>query len=397
MKILVVTPKFPFPIMGASESDRAYGIKQLMRLGFDVKVISKIPKDKLYLVDPVAKKLGIDFYPITYKFSKNKWQALRKYIKIAFTKPTMLDGAAYEYSDKEIVDKFKEINSIWQPDYIWFDMSFMWHLIKYVNRKKTKVITRSQAFEASHFIEEEGMSFKNFIVYFAKFYSEKRTVKLSDLILAITPEERDMYKKLGAKHVEVLPLRGLPYSMKDSKEIKEKFPLNVFFAGSTYGVQHNKKALEFLLKEIIPQVNKQAKDKFVFHILGRKFPDAFKQYVTSNVKVLGFVSDYEQLMKQMDIALIPALAGRGMQQKIFEPLARGIPVVATPRGLAGYPFKNDQHLLYAKTAEDFVDNLLKLQDVGIRDRLSKEAINLSKELFTKEILDKQIIKAINKL
>lgn len=40
-KILVVTPRFPYPEAGACEQDRAEGIRQLQRLGFKVRVIEK--------------------------------------------------------------------------------------------------------------------------------------------------------------------------------------------------------------------------------------------------------------------------------------------------------------------------------------------------------------------
>ncbi|MCD4761049.1 glycosyltransferase [bacterium] len=395
-KVLIITPKFPFPIRGASESDRAYGIQQFLDLGFEVKVITKISKDKIDKVEPVARELDIDIYPVTYKFSKSRSESIKRYLKALFTNPALLDGAAREYSDPELVKKFKEVLKHWQPDYVWLDMSFMWYLIRFVDRQKTKVITRSQAFEASHFIEEEGISLKNLGFYFAKFFTEKQTARKSDLILAITPEEADIYKKLGAKNVATLPLRGLPHLLKDEKGIKNGFPLNVFFAGSTYGVQHNKKALKFLLSEIIPEVNKKAPGKFIFNIFGRKFPDEFKKYLTDNIKYLGFVDDYEEMMEQMDIAIIPALAGRGMQQKIFEPLVRGIPVIASPRALAGYHFKDDRELLYATQSQEFVDKLLKMQDFELRERLSRAAIKQSKELFSKEILDKIVLDNIEK-
>ena len=42
-----------------------------------------------------------------------------------------------------------------------------------MNRKKTKFIVRSQNNEALHFLEEEGVSLKNYLIYGAKMYTEK--------------------------------------------------------------------------------------------------------------------------------------------------------------------------------------------------------------------------------
>jgi len=393
-KILVVTTKFPFPIKGASESERAYGLKQLLSLGFEVKLITKIPLDKIINIESIKKELGIDIFPISYRFNKSFFSKFKKYLVVLFTNWGLFDGAALEYSDPKLIYRFKKILVDWQPNIVWFDTSFMWYLIRFINRKKVKVIVRSQAFEASHFLEEEGMSFKNFIIYLAKFHSEKKSAKLSDLVLSITPEEEKIYKKLGAKKVINLPLRSLPYLLKSEKIIKKDFPLNIFFAGSTYGVKHNKKALNFLLTEIIPNINKQVKNKFIFNIFGRKFPKEYKKYLVDNVKYHGFVDNYESIIEKMDIALIPVLAGRGMQQKIFEPLVRGIPTITSARGLAGYSFKNNKEILYANTKEEFIYNLISLQDFNLRFRLSKASLNLSKNLFSKKIINKTILNII---
>lgn len=387
-KILIITPRFPFPVVGASESDRAFGIKQFIRLGYEVKVITKISADRLANVEPVKKELGIDIFPITYKFVRSRWQEFKKYLKILFTRPYFLDGAAQEYTDPELVDKFTEILKSWQPDLVWLDMTFMWPLLKYVNKGTAKVIIRSQAYEPQHFIEEEGWSVKHWFQYLAKLYSERQAVQGADLIAAITPEEEKIYRRLGAKQTLTLPLRGLPYLLKEHRNIKSEFPPRVFFAGSTYGVKHNRKALEFLLRKIIPLVNQKAAGKFIFHIIGRKFPKAFQQYVADNVVVENFVPDYEVAMADMDIALIPNLAGRGMQQKIFEPLVRGIPTITSSRGLAGYPFKDNQHLLLAETAEEYAARLIRMQDYKLRQALSAQAILLSRELFALDKMDR---------
>ena len=397
MKILVITPRFPFPVVGASESDRAFGIRQFIRLGYEVKVITKISADRLVNVEPIKKELGIDIYPITYKFIRSRWPEAKKYLKILLTRPYFLDGAAQEYSDPELVSKFTEILKTWQPDYVWLDMTFMWPLIKYVDKSKTKIIIRSQAYEPQHFIEEEGWSLKHFWQYLGKLYSERQAAPGADIVVAITPEEEKIYQKLGAKKTATLALRGLPSLLKNKRVISQSFPLHVFFAGSTYGVKHNRKALEFLLKKIIPLVNNQAPGKFIFHIIGRKFPQAFQPYVTDNVAVANFVPDYEAAMVNMDIALIPNLAGRGMQQKIFEPLVRGIPVITSSRGLAGYPFEDGQHLLLAETAEEYVAQLLRMQDYQLREKLSIQAIALSQELFAQNKMDQIVTQAVKNI
>ncbi len=171
-----------------------------------------------------------------------------------------------------------------------------------------------------------------------KLISEVMAVKKSNLIFTITPKEAGNYKKLGAKNVEVLPLRGLPKCLTEKRNVKDKQKLNVFFMGSTYNVFHMTKALEFILKEIIPKIDKIAFNRFCFHILGAKLPKEYNSYLKENVVYRGYVENLEEVLEEMDVALIPSLCGAGMQQKIFEPLDMRINTTTSPWEIGGYSF-----------------------------------------------------------
>ena len=82
-KILLVTPRSPFSKSGACEQDRTYGIEQFLRLGYDVRVITKtLPSDMVHL-EAGKNKLGIKIIPVSYKLSKNLSfiEKLKKYTK----------------------------------------------------------------------------------------------------------------------------------------------------------------------------------------------------------------------------------------------------------------------------------------------------------------------------
>jgi glycosyltransferase involved in cell wall biosynthesis len=124
---------------------------------------------------------------------------------------------------------------------------------------------------------------------------------------------------------------------------------------------------------------------FMFHIYGTKFPDAFRRYLNASTVYGGSVAMIEE--DEMDIALVPSLSGRGMQQKIFEPLSRGIPTITSLRGLNGYPFENGKHLLFAETAPDFASALITCVNHRVREKMSKNALALARSLFSQERLD----------
>ncbi len=398
-KILIISPKFPYPAYGACEQDRAAGIEFFIKQGYDVQVITKVYADSY---KPEAKaageKLGITVIPISYKYlftktiSQKLWRGFLRLIQ-----PWYLDGAAFEYSEPEIRRVLRETLDSFQPDLVWFDYSYLWPLYELVRKRKIPIITRSINFEPRHFLEEDGRNIINYLKFLPKLLSEYLVSKKSDVVFAITPDEAVMYKKIGARHVEVLPLRGLPACLGEFPvAVKDHVPLNVFFSGSTYNVIHNRKALEFLLTEIIPETFKQFPGQFIFHIFGGKVPVEFEKFFGNGVVKYGYLllEEFQTKMQTMDIAVVPSLYGAGMQQKIFEPLARGFPAIVSPRGLAGYPFQPGEHLLCATTAAEFLSGLGEMRSSHLREKLSRSAQALAQQLFSEEIIQTRIAGAL---
>lgn len=392
-KILVVTPRFPYPEAGACEQDRADGLRQLGRLGFEVEVIGKVFdwQDKSKIV-VFWKKEGV---PVSLVFYKYQRLNLIDKLKILVKHPLCLDASALEYTEPEIVKLLEAKLDSFKPDIVWFDYTYLWPLYKMVQSRRIPIVTRSINFEPKHFLEENGYKFINYIKYLPKWFSEKITVNRSDLLLSITPKEQGVYVGLGAKQVVNMPLRSLAYKVSTHKpRAVEK--LHVFFSGSTYNVSHNRKALEFLIRDLAPQMFRKNKN-FIFHITGSKFPEDLKDYLVDNVVYDGFVENMSLFLEDMDIALIPSLFGAGMQQKIFEPLARGFPTITHKRGLVGYDFIPNQDLLVAESPEDFVGQLEKLVSFDKRVELSKNSIIKSKKQFSQAKIDNDLSQALKEL
>lgn len=400
-KILMVMPILPFPENGADQIERVAGIRQFKRLGFEVKIITKLASwQSKESADKAAKTTGVEIITIPYKYS-NRQLSLGEKIKKNFKKilnPLYLDGAAMEYGELEIRQTFSREIESWKPDIVWFEYTYLWPLYKTAQKANIPIATRSHNFEPRHFIEENGYLAVNFLKLVPKMISEYIAARSSNVIFSITPREEKIYKKIGARKVQTLPQRILSQYTEKIRSIKESSPLNVFFAGSSYNVPHNRKAVEVILKEIVPLVKEKAAGKFAFYVTGAKLPPELKKYFNdTDIVYKGFVDDWENFVSDMDIALVPSLFGAGMQQKIFEPLVRGIPTITSGRALNGYPFEHGKQLLLADSAEDFANCLIKLENFDLRKKLSRNAIEISRELFSLEKIDEIVLSELNKL
>jgi hypothetical protein len=390
-KILMVAPSFPYPESGAEQADRAAGIRQLVRLGHQVTVIAKVTAwaDKAELAR-VAASWGVKLVTVPYRYSNRKLSQKEKFLKLLgrLRNPLYMDGAAYEYSEPEIKAALVRELETDRPDVVWFEYTYLWPLYRQVRRARLPIVTRSVNFEPQHFLEEDGRSALNLLKYAAKYWGERRTIRLSTRVLAITPKEQAIYRPWGVE-AQVLPLRSLPLFLSMPRPaVRTATPLHVCFMGSSFSVSHNRAAAEHIIEAVAPEAELRAPGAFVFHIFGGKLPDDLRARCNGTTVVYeGYVTDLNTRLAEMDIAVVPSLYGAGMQQKVFEPIARGMPTITSPRAIAGYAFEPGVHYVAAEHTQAFVDALVALQPRERRAALSAAALLRAKELFSQDELD----------
>ena len=136
-KILVITPRFPYPEAGACEQDRAEGLRQLRRLGFEVRAIGKYFEWKS--ADELVgawRAFGIPLPLIPYQSEKNNPRQLGGW-------PTSWDGAAMEYHDPAMQQAVIAELDEFRPDLVWFDYTYLWPLYPLVKRRGLPIAVRS--------------------------------------------------------------------------------------------------------------------------------------------------------------------------------------------------------------------------------------------------------------
>ncbi len=397
-KILMIMPRFPHPPRGACEQDRLSGIKQLIRLGHEIHIIAKVfDFQDLEAINILAKDLGVKITTIPYRKRPEDFLGLLKLIIKRTFSLSGYDGAAYEYTDGKIVGSLKAELDSWKPNLVWFEYTYLWPLYFEIRKRRIPIITRSANFEPIHFLQEDGRSIANLLKFIPKLFSEFMTVVLSDFIFSITPEEQKTYRRMFAKKVATLPLRSLPPFIGQNTKIKNEKTLHVFFMGSTYSVAHNREAAAFLIKEVFPLATKTYPNKFLFHVLGSKLPDELARLCAGNITYENYIpaENLADFFDKMDVCLTPSLFGAGMQQKIFEPIAKGIPTITAKRGIAGYDFADKREVVFAEDVRGYVEALEVLADASFRQKISENAVAKSRELFSQDSLDRLVESAIN--
>lgn len=97
----------------------------------------------------------------------------------------------------------------------------------------------------------------------------------------------------------------------------------------------NIEAAIFFAKNILPRIRSQFPSA-IFEIVGsRPSRDVMRLGATPGVHVTGFVPDVRPYLAASALVVVPLSIARGIQNKILEAMAAGVPVLATPAAAEG--------------------------------------------------------------
>ena len=150
----------------------------------------------------------------------------------------------------------------------------------------------------------------------------------------------------------------------------------------------NTDALEYLLKEVWPQIEARVPDATLL-IAGREMPDWAFTCATPRLKVLGRVDSIEDFLSNVDLVLSPIRIGGGIRLKILETLAYGRSVLSTRVGLEGLAPEVAQLVHAADTPEEFAEAIIRLSaDKAFLASQAQVACQLVRETYDARGLSK---------
>lgn len=185
---------------------------------------------------------------------------------------------------------------------------------------------------------------------------ERRIVEAFDLSVLVSETDR-MYL-VGAAHEKVMvcsngvALEHLPFKNRCESE-----PVIVYI-GNMASVQ-NMDACLYFAREVMPLVSQRV--NATFRVVGRiSDRDAAKLRTFANVEVTGPVNDVAKAVEDARLGICPVRLAAGVQNKVLEYMALGLPVVTSSIGLEGFSAQPERDLLVADTAEDYAEAICRL-------------------------------------
>lgn len=196
-------------------------------------------------------------------------------------------------------------------------------------------------------------------------------------VTLLTSSEEVARLRLASRATQIYPnpqATPLPAAVWECDAAATAGRVRCFFLGNMRTSQ-NLSSLQLIAEEVMPVLIDQGVDIQV-HVAG-DFDDravALARRAGDRITLHGFVSDYVPIARTCHAALLPVVEGTGVNTKVLDAMALGIPVITTRLGIKGIAVEHDREVLIADTALEMHQMIARLAEENtLGARLSEAA------------------------
>jgi sugar transferase (PEP-CTERM/EpsH1 system associated) len=183
---------------------------------------------------------------------------------------------------------------------------------------------------------------------------EERAVSVCDAVLLTSPAE---VHALSLQSKKVIPVsNGVDSEYFRPAERAAGAPQSLVFTGQM-NYRPNVEGVCWFVRQVWSTL-RRGWPALTFAIVGRNPAPVVRRLAeVPGVSVTGAVPDIRPYLAAATIAVAPLFIGRGIQNKVLEAMASGLPVVASPMAVEGLDVQVGADLLQADTPEKWVERL----------------------------------------
>lgn len=364
-KILVITPRFPYPVIGGDRL-RIYEICRELAKTYQLTLVSLCESEKEMSYDIPSD--GV--YSDVHRFFLPKYLS---YINCALALPTTTPLQVAYYKSRQFSKLVEKLSA--EHDLVLPHLIRVADYVKYLPIKKVLEMTDAISMNYSRVSETKNSAGIKGLIYKLEknrlnFY-EKQTAELFDYNVLVSKFDKDfLFEKGSTVYKKTLvcsngvELSRLPYEFSPTNK-------EVIFIGNMYSAQNFDAAMWFA-KESLPLLRKHG--DYTFKVIGRiKSDDEIKLGRIEGVVVTGAVQDIVSHARGAIAGICSVRLAAGVQNKILEYMALGIPTITTSMGLEGLEAEPKKDLIVADSPEIFIQQIIGLE----KDAQYAEEISLN--------------------
>lgn len=364
-RLLVVTPRFPYPVIGGDRL-RIWQVARALAEHCDLTLLSLVES-----ADDLAVSVPDDVFARVERFVHPPW---RSWLDSGLALPGRTPLQVAYYRDRALARRMRTMAP--RHDAI------LTHLVR----------TAGYALDASvpHFCELTDAISLNYerapassvrdvrsIAYGVERTRlrsfERKVVAAMDRSYVVSEVDRDVLTPPGdplrdklAVSPNGVDLAGLPF-------VGDRAGLTTAFIGNNTSLQ-NVDAARFAARAVLPLLRRSHPEARL-RIVGRiHAADADELAALPGVEVTGEVPSIPEAVADCVAAIAPVRVAAGVQNKVLEYAALGLPAVVSPMALEGLGAAPGRELLVADDAAGYAAHIGRLLDEpGLRDSLARAA------------------------
>jgi polysaccharide biosynthesis protein PslH len=388
LNILIVTPRIPYPPYRGDKLKIFNLGKQLLKNN-SVTIVTFLRNEKQKKEIEGLRKFGFNVISVKISFLESVLNVL----KTAFTK---LPLQVAWYKSRKMTE---QINNLMLSDK--FDVAYF-HLIRtaqYLPVKKSKSsilsiidFTDAVSLYLDRFYSIEKNPVKKYLLGIEKNRIEKYECIANDfdMVFICSEVDREHLRKKGVQAKINIMRNGVDVHEFAPEKSRLEENRIIFTGNMPYYANYD--AAIYFTKEIFPLVLKEIPEA-KFYIVGQNPPYRVRLLASDNVRVTGFVKDIKEEYLKSVINVAPMRFGAGTLNKIIESLVLGVPVIATPIAIEGFPDKLKEMITVASDSKEFAKIIIKFLKFPT---LREEFMQLDKSAITEMLSWENIVSQFEK-
>ncbi len=376
-KILYLSTRLPFPVIGGDKLRMFNILKQLKKQGYEITLVSLVTADD----DLDACYSNKEFFDKLVPVKFNKKLAYLNAVKAVLNDRPFIVEYFYSRDMQKVVDRL-----IAENDYDVIT-GYMIRIAPYLEKYKDKNIIIDFVDAVSMMYERRiknvGSIFDKLkigVEYLKVKNYERKCARIFKMQTVISQADKDYIEQFAQdSNIKII---GNGVDTEYYKPIDCPKKNKICFVGSMQYIPNSEAAIYFATR-VFPLIKKEIPDA-EFVIIGanprKDLFDAVKDI--DGIEITGKVDDVREYMKDCKVSVCPVKIAGGIQNKILEAMSIGIPVVTTPEGAEGIGASEDI-LSVANSDEEYAQKVINLiQNVQICDNIANESRNFVLDKFS---------------
>jgi glycosyltransferase involved in cell wall biosynthesis len=163
-----------------------------------------------------------------------------------------------------------------------------------------------------------------------------------------------------------------PATSNQQQATRNEHPVLVFTGAMDYFA--NVDGVVWFTKEVLPLIKRELAATRFYIVGSNPTKEVLSLWSNDGVIVTGYVPDTREYLGRASVVVVPLRIAQGIQNKILEAMAMGIPVVATPQAFEGIEAEPGVDLILGESPEKFAMAVIKLvKEVSLRKSLGENA------------------------